>query len=481
MTTPAAGPVPYPVRVDAELDEPLSRWLWLVKWFLAIPHFVVLAFLWIAFAVLWVVAFFAILFTGRYPRAVFDFDVGVLRWSWRVSYYAFGALGTDRYPPFTLADVPDYPAHLEVQYPDHLSRGLVLVKWWLLAIPHYVVVGLFVGGGTSDTWDVGDQTVVQVGWPGLISVLVVVAAVVLAFTGAYPRAVFDFLLGMNRWGLRVAGYASLMTDAYPPFRLDMGGPDPAASVVAAPARPEAVAATAVGHRWTGGRILALVLGALLALVSAGLLLGGGAALWADQVLRDDDGYLTSPTRALSTGQYALRTERIDLGDSGPEVSWALPDRWLGTVRLRATPTTEDATVFLGIARTSDVSGYLSEAGYATITDLSRGTATYREHPGGAPESPPADQGFWVSSASGAGTQTLAWEPERGAWTVVVMNADAAPGVAVRADLAATVPALGWLSVSLLVAGVALLVVGGVVVVLAVVSASRAPTAQAFSR
>ena len=138
--------VTYPVHVDAQLDTEVSRWLWLLKWLLALPHYIVLAFLWIAFTVLSVVAFFAILFTGHYPRSIFEFNVGVLRWQWRVTYYAYGALGTDRYPPFSLHDVEGYPAHLEVDYPERLSRGLVLVKWWLLAIPHYLVVGLLVGG-----------------------------------------------------------------------------------------------------------------------------------------------------------------------------------------------------------------------------------------------------------------------------------------------------------------------------------------------
>jgi hypothetical protein len=88
---------PYP---DAERD--LNRWLPLVKWFLAIPHYIVLVFLWLAAIVSVIVAWFAILFTGRYPRGLFDFVVGVLRWGNRVGAYAF-VLVTDRYPPFRLS------------------------------------------------------------------------------------------------------------------------------------------------------------------------------------------------------------------------------------------------------------------------------------------------------------------------------------------------------------------------------------------
>jgi hypothetical protein len=232
-----AHAVGYPVRVGGRLDPGLSRWLWLVKWLLAIPHYVVLAFLWLAFVATSIIAFFAILFTGRYPRGIFDFNVGVLRWTWRVNYYTYGALGTDRYPPFTLKDVPDYPAQLEVSYPEHLSRGLVLVKSWLLAIPHYLVIGLFVSGGTYVVVASGNSEEVTSAGPGLIGILVLIAAVVLLFTGRYPTGVYDFVLGMNRWMLRVAAYAALMTDVYPPFRFDAGGDEPGTMAVSEPTQP----------------------------------------------------------------------------------------------------------------------------------------------------------------------------------------------------------------------------------------------------
>jgi hypothetical protein len=228
----------YPLRLEGTLTEPLSRGLWLVKWLLAIPHYFVLIFLWIAFFVVSVIAFFAILFTSHYPRGLFDFNVGVLRWSWRVGFYSYSALGTDHYPPFTLDDVPDYPARLEMEYPQSLSRGLVLVKWWLLALPHFLVVAVFVGGGATAVSGAGAHWLALSA--GLIGLLVFIAGVVLLFTRRYPEAIFAFVLGMNRWVFRVAAYTALMTDQYPPFRLDQGGHEPPGDAVQASISPTPV-------------------------------------------------------------------------------------------------------------------------------------------------------------------------------------------------------------------------------------------------
>ena len=197
----------YPVTLTGELTVPPARGWWLIKWLLAIPHIIVLAFLWVAFIVVWIIAFFAIVFTGKFPRSLFDFNVGVLRWTWRVGFYSYEALATDKYPPFTLKSV-DYPADLQVDYPEKLSKGLVWVKWWLLAIPHYIIVAIFNGWGGKDR-----------GFPGLICVLAIIAAVVLLFTGKYPESIFKLVIGMNRWSYRFCAYVALMTDQYPPFRL----------------------------------------------------------------------------------------------------------------------------------------------------------------------------------------------------------------------------------------------------------------------
>jgi hypothetical protein len=218
---PASAIQQFPVRLTGVQDPVLSRWLWLVKWLLAIPHYIILALLWFAFLVTTIVAGFAILFTGRYPKALFHFNVGVLRWNWRVAFYAYSALGTDQYPPFTLARTP-YPADFEVDYPERLSNGLVLVKWWLLALPHLLIVAVFTGGAGWWFWPGrwGEDS-----WRGglsLLGVLVLIAAVMLLFTGTYRRSLFDFVLGINRWIYRVLAYVALLRDEYPPFRLDQG-------------------------------------------------------------------------------------------------------------------------------------------------------------------------------------------------------------------------------------------------------------------
>ena len=196
-------PVAYPVSVEGELDPELSRRLWLIKWLLAIPHYIIIPFLLLALVILTVAAYFGILFTGRYPRGIFDFNVGVLSWIWRVGFYSYSALGTDRYPPFSLKSA-DYPATLEIPYPVQLSRSLIVFKP-LLSVPHYVILSFFQGGFSLN-------------YVGLNLIVVLFGGVALLFTGRYPRDLFEFAVGMNRWSFRVAAYALLMRDEYPPFR-----------------------------------------------------------------------------------------------------------------------------------------------------------------------------------------------------------------------------------------------------------------------
>ncbi len=201
----------YPVQLKGELSKPPSNALWLVKWLLVIPHIIILCFLGIAFAFLTIIAFFAILFAGRYPQGMFNFNVGVMRWAWRVSFYAYGALGTDNYPPFSLKSA-EYPADLQIAYPEKLKNGMVLVKWFL-AIPHYAILAALIGWG----YNYSAQTEYPFG--GLLWVLVAIVAVVLLFTGKYHKDIFKLIMGIQRWSFRVMAYVGLMTDEYPHFRL----------------------------------------------------------------------------------------------------------------------------------------------------------------------------------------------------------------------------------------------------------------------
>jgi hypothetical protein len=459
VVTVAVHTPAYPVRVEGRLDPQLSRWLWLVKWLLAIPHAIVLAFLWIAFVFLSLFALAAIVFTERYPRSIFEFNVGVLRWTWRVAYYSYSALGTDRYPPFTLGEAPDYPATLSIDYPERLSRGLALVKWWLLAIPHYLVVAVFVGGGTYVTWQTTD------GWesagPGLVSVLVLIAAVALLFAGRYPRGIFDLVLGADRWVIRVAAYAALMTDAYPPFRLDLGGAEPGA-VAVEPAPPGAPARRASTTPGTAARVLLATGGALAALAGVGLLGAGGFVLWADQTQRDASGYLMTPAEMYRTNTYALESETIELRLEGPD--WLFADERLGTIRL----TSENhADVFVGIARSADVAAYLDGVAHERVREVFADRDDYRLLPGGAPAGAPTEQTFWAASLRGSGDQELTWKVADGDWSIVLMNADGSAGVDSSLSVGAKLDGLGWLAVVLLGVGLALAALGSLLLFLGV--------------
>ncbi len=220
--------IDQPVVVWARRDDALSRWLWLVKWLLLIPHYIVLVFLWFAFWVLTLIAAVVVLFTRRYPAGIHRFNVGVMRWSWRVSYYGYGVLGTDRYPPFTLKEVPTYPAGLHIAHPERLPRWRALLSW-LLAIPHLVIVNAFFTGFWGD-WNRDGGGDVRPGL-SLASTLVLIVALMLLVTGRRPHGLYDLLVGFHRWAIRAGAYAAFLTTPYPPFRLDMGDHDVAADRV----------------------------------------------------------------------------------------------------------------------------------------------------------------------------------------------------------------------------------------------------------
>jgi hypothetical protein len=331
----------------------------------------------------------------------------------------------------------------------------VLVKWWLLAIPHYLILGLLLGGGSAaghaGRWHWGWGW----GWTfntGLIGLLVLFAGVALLFTTRYPRGLFDLVLGFDRWVARVAAYAGLMTDAYPPFRLDQGGEDaPVAPPETPPSPVEALAeeppapAPAAPPRSGAARVVLLVLGTIAALIALVTVVGGCALVAVDQTQRDDDGFVMSPNEDFRTATYAIVSESADLDTEGAE--WAL-DTFLGTVRIRSEA---DRSVFVGIGPAADVDEYLNGVEHDVVTDLNR-RPSYSRVAGGAPRSPPGEQTFWVASATGVGEQTLEWNPEDGEWRVVVMNDDAARGVSAELAIGAELDAILWIGIGLLVVG-----------------------------
>ena len=455
---PSPPSAPSPVYLEGRFEQP-SRWLWLLKWLFVLPHFIVLAFLWIAFVLLSLLAFVSLLFGGSYPRGIFDFNLGVLRWTWRVAFYAFGANGTDRYPPFTLADVPDYPARLHVEYPERQRHGLPLIGWWLLGIPQYVVACVFAGAPAGVGWVAADQRWATPGFGGLIGFLVFVAALVLLFRGQYPRSIFDFVLGLNRWVLRVGAYAALLTPQYPPFRLDSGEREPTEVTIepAAPPAPAPAAPSATEPRSTfgAGRVIGVVVSSLVVLLGLAGLAGGGTALVFDQTQRNADGYLMTHSTSYSTGTYALVSDSYRTGASG---DLAVARDMLGTVRIR---TDSVRPVFVGIAPAAAVESYLAGVRREVATRFDAARSDFRLEQGGAPTAPPTAKQFWVARTLGSGTRTLDWSPASGSWRIVVMNADGAAGVHTDLAIGARFPHLLWIGIGVLAGGAFVLLLGGI--------------------
>jgi hypothetical protein len=214
----------------------------------------------------------------------------------------------------------------------------------------------------------------------------------------------------------------------------------------------------------GKRIALVVTGALASLLAAGLLSIGGLALWGDSQ-KDSDGYLSTDTHQFEAGTRALATENLDVDLDGAD--WAMETNDLGQVRLQV-ESRDDEPVFVGIARTSDVSDYLAGVAHTTVTDVDTSPfeASYDDHSGDRRPATPADSQIWAASEQGSGKQTLNWEIEDGDWSVVVMNADGSAGVDADISTGAKVPfldELGWTAIGsggfVLIVGVALLVLG----------------------
>ncbi|HEU5065804.1 MAG TPA: hypothetical protein VFT86_07935 [Gaiellaceae bacterium] len=237
----------------------------------------------------------------------------------------------------------------------------------------------------------------------------------------------------------------------------------------APERPMPEA-TVGPSAWTGGRIAAVAIGAFLVLVSLALIGAGGTALWAET--QREDGYVTTDVHDFSTSGSALATVSTELGSAG--VGWLYAPDLMDKIRIRVTPTSPDRALFVGIGPSEDVDRYLAGVGHTVITEFWGDEVDPVQ--GSKPASAPRTQSFWAASAAGAGTQDLVWDPEDGSWTVVVMNADGQPGVAVGADLGAKFPALTWVAVGVLIAG-AIFLAGGALLIAGAFRRGHAPMSE----
>jgi hypothetical protein len=233
-------------------------------------------------------------------------------------------------------------------------------------------------------------------------------------------------------------------------------------------------------RSNAGRTVALVVGSLLALFAVAVLVGGGVLLWGDS-RKDDAGYLSTGTHRFHARTYAIASDNLDVNLGAP--GWVVNDDRFGRIRLQATSRTGHP-IFVGVARTRDVSPYLAGTAYTSVRDVDFGPfqsfhVKYRDHGGTGQPAAPAQEGFWVASAHGTGRQTTEWKVRDGNWSIVVMNADGSPGVDAGVRAGANVPFLapaGW--VTLGVGLVLLAVAAGLIVLGARRPSSRPPAPRA---
>jgi hypothetical protein len=352
---------------------------------------------------------------------------------------------------------------LEIEYPDHQRKGLPLIGWWLAGIPQYLIAGIFLGGGAFG-WTAGTRSWGGFSGIGLIGLVVLVALIVLLFRGVYPRSIFDFVLGLNRWALRVLAYAAVMTPEYPPFRLDPGEQDPgglltlsstatsAAATAPLQAQEQARASVREERSWSAGRVIAVIASSLVCLLAVAATVAGAVALTFDQTQRDASGYLMTGSDSYSTSGYALVSDTYSAGTAA--------DLSIGR------------DIFVGIAPASGANAYLAGVERSEATRFGPPSSDFRLRAGGAPSTSPTAQRFWAASTVGSGSQTLSWKPASGSWRIIVMNANSSRGVQTRLAIGARFPDLLTISLVVLGAGLVVLLLGAGGLYLAV---RRAPT------
>ena len=226
------------------------------------------------------------------------------------------------------------------------------------------------------------------------------------------------------------------------------------------------------QRSNAARTTSVVVGVIVGLLSLGLIAVGGVLLWADSK-KDDQGYISTHTKRFATSTSAIATDNLDVDSEGP--GWLTSHDHYGNVRLEVAPR-NDKPVFVGIARTKDVSAYLRGTSHATLTDVDIDPfrATYRTQTADRVPAAPAGNRIWVASAHGTGAQTVTWDVKHGDWSIVVMNADGSRGVDAGVNAGADFPilsALAWGSVG---GGLVLLGVASLLIVVGTTSQRRAP-------